>query len=246
MKYKVIIMVLVSLSLLGGSPYLLADGDWLQKLKDSLKQDKPTGSQASTAEIGEAFKQALQIGADNVVSRLGSVDGFNADPQIHIPLPRALQTVKELLSPLGMAGQVEELEIKLNRAAEAATPKTKELFMKSISEMTFQDVHSIYQGGDDAATRYFQQKMSGALAIEMRPIVDESLSNVGAITSLDNVMRQYQTLPMVPNVKTDLTQHVVDKGMDGIFHYLALEEAAIRKNPLKQTTALLKKVFGKG
>jgi hypothetical protein len=31
--------------------------------------------------------------------------------------------------------------------------------------------------------------------------------------------------------------------MDGIFFYIAKEEAAIRKDPLKQTTALLRKVF---
>ncbi len=33
--------------------------------------------------------------------------------------------------------------------------------------------------------------------------------------------------------------------MDGIFYYLAKEEAAIRENPAKQTTDLLKRVFGK-
>jgi len=32
--------------------------------------------------------------------------------------------------------------------------------------------------------------------------------------------------------------------MDGIFHYIAIEEAAIRQNPAKRTTDLLKSVFG--
>jgi len=32
--------------------------------------------------------------------------------------------------------------------------------------------------------------------------------------------------------------------MNGIFHYLAQEEAAIRQNPAKRTTELLKTVFG--
>jgi Protein of unknown function (DUF4197) len=32
--------------------------------------------------------------------------------------------------------------------------------------------------------------------------------------------------------------------MDEVFYYLAQEEAAIRKDPGKQTTALLKKIFG--
>jgi len=31
--------------------------------------------------------------------------------------------------------------------------------------------------------------------------------------------------------------------MDGIFYYLAQEEAAIRQNPLKRTTDILRRVF---
>jgi len=37
---------------------------------------------------------------------------------------------------------------------------------------------------------------------------------------------------------------VVAKGLDGIFHYLAQEEAAIRTDPGARTTDLLKRVFG--
>jgi hypothetical protein len=48
----------------------------------------------------------------------------------------------------------------------------------------------------------------------------------------------------VPDVKADLTTYVVEKGMDGIFHYIAVEEAAIRQNPAKRTTELLQRVFG--
>ena len=33
--------------------------------------------------------------------------------------------------------------------------------------------------------------------------------------------------------------------MDGIFYYMAQEEAAIRQNPAKRTTELLRRVFGK-
>jgi hypothetical protein len=64
------------------------------------------------------------------------------------------------------------------------------------------------------------------------------------VQSYDAVMGQYRSLPLVPEVKTDLTGYVVDKGMDGIFHYLAQEEAAIRQNPAKRTTQLLQQVFG--
>ena len=81
------------------------------------------------------------------------------------------------------------------------------------------------RGPDDSATRYFQGKMTQPLAKEMGPVVSESLSEVGAIKSYDNVMGQYGQIPFVPDVKANLSEYVVEKGMDGIFHYLAQEEA---------------------
>jgi hypothetical protein len=50
------------------------------------------------------------------------------------------------------------VELKLNRAAEAAAPRARKLFVDAISEMTVEDVRRIYDGPDDAATRYFQGK----------------------------------------------------------------------------------------
>ncbi|HAC33235.1 MAG TPA: DUF4197 domain-containing protein [Gammaproteobacteria bacterium] len=197
----------------------------------------------SDEDISKAFKQALQIGAESVVSQLGAVDGFNADPQVHIPLPSQLQSVKTLLGKAGLAGPVDDLELALNRAAEKATPQARSLFLDAVNEMTFTDVQQIYQGQQDAATRYFQQRMTPDLKKAMQPVVEESLGQVGALRLFDQVMSQYQSLPFVPNVTADLTNHVLDRGMEGIFHYLAQQEAEIRKNPLKQSTELLKKVF---
>jgi len=71
------------------------------------------------------------------------------------------------------------------------------------------------------------------------------LAEAGAIKSYDNAIGQYKNLPLVPDVKSDLSGYVVEKGMDGIFHYLAVEEAKIRTNPVARTTDLLKKVFTK-
>ena len=223
-----------------------AEEKWWQKGTRIFKSmDKSElAEDLSTGEIAEAFKEALHLGSENVVEQLSSEDGFNSDPAVHIPLPDELKTVKKLLDKVGLSSIVEDLELKLNRAAESATPKAKALFFQSISDMTFDDVKGIYNGPEDSATRYFQEKMSPALSEEMHPIVEDSLSSVGAIKAFDSVMGKYKTMPFVPDVNADLTDHVVQKGMDGIFHYLAQEEAAIRKDPLKQTTKLLKKVFG--
>lgn len=206
--------------------------------------DQQSSGTLTSTEVSAAFQEALRIGSSRVVDQLGRVDGFNLDPAIHIPLPQSLVTVKSVLARIGMSGLADELELKLNRAAEAATPKAKDLFLQAIKEMTFDDVMGIYKGPEDAATRYFQKKMSPALAEEMRPIVTESLAQVGAIQVYDSLISKYRTVPMVPDVKANLTDYAVEKGMDGIFHYLAEEEAAIRRDPARQTTDLLRRVFG--
>jgi len=58
------------------------------------------------------------------------------------------------------------------------------------------------------------------------------------------VMGAYKSVPLVPDVEANLTTYVLEKAIDGIFLYLGREEAAIRQNPVKRTTDIMKKVFG--
>jgi len=221
-----------------------ASAQWLEKLKSALGGDDENEQSLSSDDIGGGLKEALRVGTENVVGSLGQTDGFNLDPQVHIPLPGQLDQVKTVLGKVGMDSLMTDLELRLNRAAEIATPKAKELFFGAINDMTLDDVMGIYNGPDDAATQYFKSKMSGPLAIEMKPVVDASLADAGAVKSYDAVMERYNGMPFVPKVEADLSDYVVQKGMDGIFYYLAMEEAAIREDPAKRTTDILQRVFG--
>lgn len=222
--------------------------DWLKSGQELLgtgtKSPQAKTSTLTDTDIANGLKDALRVGTETVVGQLGQADGFNADPAIHIPLPENMKQVKSALAAIGMSSMMEDLELKLNRAAEEATPPAKELFWNSIEAMTLDDVKGIYNGPDDSATRYFQDKMSEPLATAMQPIVESALNQVGAVQTYDAVMNEYAVLPFVPDVKADLNSYVVNKGMEGIFHYLAEEEAAIRQDPVKRTTDILQKVFG--
>ena len=242
-KAVVLTGVVASLALGGEANSGLLDQG--TKLLGGLPQQGKSQKEVSVGDMSGAFKDALQIGSERVVGQVGRQDGFNADPAIHIPLPAQLKTVKTVLDKAGMSGALDDLELKMNRAAEAAAPKAKKLFLQAISEMTFSDVKAIYSGPEDSATRYFQEKLTPALSKDMTPIVDSSLSQVGAVQAYDGVMGQYKTIPFVPDAKANLTQHVTEQGIKGIFYYLGKEEAAIRQNPARQTTDLLKRVFGK-
>lgn len=222
---------------------------FLDKGKDLLKglggsSESGTGA-LSTTDIAAGLKEALRVGSERVVGTLGAADGFNKSPDVHIPLPGSLHKVQSALSKVGMSSLADDVELRLNRAAEAAVPKAKSLFVDAISAMTVDDAKGILNGPKDSATQYFRAKMSAPLAADMKPIVDTQLSEVGAIAAYDKMIGQYKSLPFVPDVKSDLTGHVLTKAIDGVFLYLGREEAAIRENPAKRTTELLQKVFAK-
>jgi len=241
-SFKILSIVIVSVILLNP-----LHAGWFDKIKDviSTSGSNSSGSSLTDNEIAGALKDALSIGSENVVSQLSASGGFNSDSNIRIPLPDSLQTVQKTMNKFGMGSSLNSLENKLNEAAEIATEKAKPLFLNAIKELTWSDVKTILNGPNDAAKQYFKGKMSSPLSAEMKPIVDNSLNEVGAIKTYNNAMGKYKSLPLVPDVQADLSQHVLDKGIDGIFYYLAVEEKAIRENPAKRTTDLLKKVFAK-
>jgi hypothetical protein len=143
----------------------------------------------------------------------------------------------------GLGAYADDVELKLNRAAEAATPKAKALFVNAISQMSFEDAKSILNGADDAATQYFKKTTSSDLTEAFTPVVEETLEQIGAVKAYDQMMEKYKSMPLVPDLKGNLTDYAVKEALNGIFYYLAKEEKAIRENPAKQTTALLKKLF---
>jgi hypothetical protein len=198
----------------------------------------------SSTEISAGLREALTIGTSAVVSQLGQSGGFNLDPAIKIPLPGQLQSVDNALTKFGLGSLTADLKNRMNTAAEIATPRAKELFINAISQMTISDAQSILTGPNDAATSFLRRTMGAQLSTDIAPIVQNALSQAGAIQSYDKVMGQYAALPFMPDVKSDLNSYVVEKAMDGIFYYVAQEEAAIRANPAKRTTEILQKVFG--
>ena len=216
--------------------------DWLKAGQEIYSQ--VYGQPLTQQEIAAGLKQALEVGTNNVVVQIGKRNGFYRNSSIHIPLPDSLAKVQRTLNKAGLSSYLDELELSLNRAAEQAVPKAKKLFWQAIRDMSWEDVMKIYQGSNDAATRYFQKKMTPALRREMYPVVQTTLASAGVIKAYDRVMKEYYAIPYVPNVKADLSEYAIEKTLDGMFYYLAKEEAAIRNDPRKRTTELLKRVFG--
>lgn len=225
-----------------------AQGGFLEKGIETLKGLSKGGSALSDAKIGRGLREALEVASETVIDRVGQPGGYLRDEAIHIPLPGFLGDAQQALSAAGVAGLLNDLETRLNRAAEEAAPHARELFLDAIGEMTLEDARGILNGPDDAATDYFRRTMTPNLKATFRPIVDRELQRVGAVATLDTVSQRLENIPFASGLTGDPKARLVDHGLegalDGIFHYLAKEEAAIRNNPAKRTTDLLRDVFG--
>jgi len=198
----------------------------------------------SETEIVAALKDALRIGSDAVTASLGKEGGYLKDPEVHIPLPENLQKVQDILQPLGYGGLGEDVEIRMNKAAEAAMPQARTILTDAVSQMTLDDARSILEGPDDAATQYLEKTSGSSIEAALRPIIDNTLREVGAIQAMDTMLGQYDSVPFMPDVKGELTDHASAAALDGLFGYLAVQEADIRSDPARWTTDVLKKVFG--
>jgi hypothetical protein len=226
-----------------------AEDNWWDKAKKLLKGDSSATQLALNDEqIGKALKQALSVGSESVINTLKQSGAFADNPNLHINLPPSLARVGKTLDKIGMGQWTKELEAQLNEAAEQSIPAAGPIISTAINNLTLENIQAIYQGENDAATQYFKTQMSEPIAQAMEPIIMESLANVGALNLYEKIISKYQTIPFVPNVPNvsgDLIELVKTQAMSGVFEYLAIEEAAIRENPAKRTTDLLKQAFTK-
>lgn len=226
--------------------FLLATPVWAAQGKDGGRgQSGAMLDSLGDVKIGSGLKEALKVGAENTVNLTGRTDGYLRNQAIKILMPKELQVVEKGLRAVGYGPQVDEFVVSMNRAAEKAAPHAKDIFWTAIGEMTIDDGRKILTGGDTSATQYFKGKTTKKLTATFTPIVDRAMENVGVARQYQDLIGRYQSIPFISSVSFDLTQYVVGKSLDGLFHVLGEEEKKIRKNPAARVTDLLKDVFGR-
>jgi len=202
----------------------------------------------SQADAARGIRAALDNGVLSALSIVGRTGGFLDDGKIRIPLPKILNDVQSVLSAVGAGGVLSELETQLNRGAEKAAPVAKDIFFDAIAGLSISDAIGIVRGPQNAATEYLQEKTTPRLTALFSPIMENALGQTGALRLLDQVTGDLRNIPFAPslgaNARADLISHGVKYGLDGVFHYVAVEEAAIRRDPAKRTSEILRRVFG--
>ncbi|MBW8327375.1 MAG: DUF4197 domain-containing protein [Prolixibacteraceae bacterium] len=212
----------------------------------------------TNAEIVGGLKDALLVGTDSSVNRLSAIDGYLKDQAVKILLPPEAKTITDHLSKLpGGTKLVDDVIVRINRAAEDAAKGAKPIFVNSVKEMTFTDALQILKGPDNAATQYFKQKTSAQLGELYRPKIRESL-NKGLIAGISTQQSWNElttrwnklagsSIGQIGGLKTvdvKLEDYILQQALNGMFLKIEEREKDIRTNANARVTALLKRVFG--
>ena len=195
-------------------------------------------------QTGLGLKEALSIGIENTVQLLGRPDGYFRNELIKILLPPQFKTVERAMRLAGLSGVMDQFVQSMNRAAEAAAPFAKDIFVSAIKQITFDDARRILTGSDTAATEFFQTKTARKLGELFKPVVQKAMSEVGVTNQYQTLTSRLKKIPFLKAEPLDLDQYVVDQAMKGLFFTLGEEEKKIRTNPAARVTSLLKEVFG--
>ncbi len=163
----------------------------------------------------------------------------------------------------------DEIILGMNRAAETAATEAAPIFWTAITDMTIADGTNILFGGvDTAATEYLNENTRPELFTKFEPVMENALQTVKVgDTSLVYKYEQFivdynkvlnttvptglftsSTVGEMMNVNTvtatDLSQYATDKGLNGLFSKVAIQEKKIREDPAARVTEILESVFG--
>ncbi len=219
-------------------------GGLFKKATSIITKSSSSTANLSTDEIVSGLKEALSLGAKKSTDKLSSTDGFFKDAAVKILLPQQVQDIEKKMRMFGMGKLVDNAELSMNRAAEDASKSAAPIFLSAIKQMTVTDALNILRGTDTAATSYLRRTTTPQLTSAFKPIIEESLKKVDATKYWKDVFTAYNRFSSQP-VDTDINSYVTQKALDGIFHYVAVEEINIRQNPAERVTDILKKVFAK-
>ena len=144
----------------------------------------------------------------------------------------------------GRGGPADSLVLAMNRAAEAAVPEAKTRLVDAVKQMSLADARQILTVGDDSATEYFRKVSYDRLQQRFLPIVKQKTDQAQLAQQYNQLAGQAAQFGLVETKDANVESYVTRKALDGLYLMIAEEERAIRKNPLGQSSKILRSVFG--
>jgi len=218
----------------------------------------PAGVPLTEDEVVSGLKEALSLGAKTSAEKLSVEDGYYGDAAVKILLPDEAKTIIDNISKIPGGEQlIEDVILRINRAAEDAAKEVAPIFVNSITQMTVRDAFNILKGADNAATSYLRATTYDDLYSLYKPKIQSStekdiIANISARDSWNALTGKWNPVANsvagkiagLKPVTTDLDDYLTTRALYGMFAKVEKEELKIRKEVSARVTPLLRRVFG--
>lgn len=209
-------------------------------------------------EVINGLKEALMTGARNSAQKLAAENGYYGDEAIKILLPDEAKTIVDNISKLpGGDKLMQDVVLRINRAAEDAAKEVAPIFVNSVKQMTIRDAFNILNGADNAATGYLRSTTFTELYALYKPKIQASTEKkiVAGVSTKDSWVALTGKWNILANsvagrvanlkpVNTDLDDYLTNRALTGMFMKVELEELKIRKDVSARVSPILQRVFG--
>lgn len=203
-----------------------------------------TGKTVDPAMQTQAVRDLLTQAADAAVNRLGRPDGYWMNPRARIALPEELAHLDKQLRRFGMDKLLDEFELGLNRAAEAAMPGVKPVLLEAVRDLPVDNAPSIVHGDPQAASRYFRAHSRDALAARLQPLMARATARIGVTAQYKRLHRKAAAQLRTTDLsKLDVDVYLTREALEGVYRIMAEEERRLRQDRDSRSSELLKRVF---
>ncbi len=203
-------------------------------------------------EVVRGLKEALVNGVTTGSSNLNKRGAFFGNAALKILLPPEVKNVESkirnsmVLNAL-IGGQLDKCIQAMNDGAENAMAKAIPIFKDAVMGMSFSDAMGVLRGGNGAATTFLKNTTTTPLHNAFQPVIKKALEEVEVAKYWEPIVKTINSnkglLGLSSDINPDLNMYVTEKATTGLFTEIEKEENAIRQNPAKRTTEILKKVF---
>jgi hypothetical protein len=199
------------------------------------------GAPMSNAEAALAVRTLLELAAASAVASVGRPDGFFANARIRIPLPGFLIDTARFLRAVGRGGQVDELELAMNRVAETAVASSRDVILAPAKTITAVQARQVLAGGENAATALFADRTRAQIAAPLLASVNEAARKLELEDKYQRVAGRGAD-GWAGTGDSGMAHYVARKALEGLYLVLAEEERKLRRDPAGSVA--LRKAFG--
>ncbi|CAD7288081.1 hypothetical protein LMG7974_00823 [Campylobacter majalis] len=216
-------------------------------LNKVINKAQEISSSSNSGDYKSLLNKALQSAVDDL-----SKNGYLNNAVAEIELPATLKTAANLASKVGGEKYATELTKSINEAATKAVGGASKVFAQTISNMSEDDIKSLFSSSDNALTNYLQTHANDELSAVFKPIIEEMMSKNSFATAYntlnsyvkDNALTKSQVATNLKDIASnlglsdgandgDLNDYITRKSLDGLFNLMSEKESNLRNTSVK-------------